>query len=148
MSSNTYMTKRFWVLIILVPLFLGLTIYIFLRPTAFISKAFYHIFSISPSTIKAPDNVFWHFIKYYFCDFLWAFSLSATVSLIIGIEKKKLVISFLVCSIVAICTEFFQLQGFIFGTFDILDVLIEIIGVILPLMIIHLRRRNNEKQIS
>lgn len=138
----------FWVAVIVAPLVVGLVVYLLFRPTAIVSQAIYGIFNITPPCIKTPNNLFWILIKYYFCDLLWAFSLTALVKLILGKGKLQSIIALLIGISGGLFVELFQLWGLIPGTFDVLDLLVETIGTILSLIITitYSRRNENEKQ--
>ncbi len=138
----------FWIAITVVPLIAGSIIYLAFRPTAIVSKAIYGLFDINPAYIETPDNLFWRFIKYYLGDFLWAFSLTALVKLILGKGKPQSIVALSIGISVGFLVELFQKYGLIPGTFDFFDLLVETLGAILSLIItiIHSRRNENEKQ--
>lgn len=148
--KRTCMKKAlFWIAIIIIPLVDGLAVYLLFRPSAMISKLIYSFFNITPLHIATPENIFWNFIKYYLCDFLWAFSLAALSKLLLGNGKLQSTIVLLIVIFTGFVIEILQKYSFISGTFDVLDFFVEAIGAILSIIIISYSRRNeNEQQIS
>lgn len=70
------------------------------------------------------------FLRNYLCDFCWSFSLECAVYLFLVKNKKNLIISVIVSSSVSVIIEFLQVLKVISGTFDIFDIILEIIAVI------------------
>ena len=140
----------FWSLVIVLPLVLGLTIYVLFKPTAIVSKVVIDLLGLAPFKVQGFGGPFDYFIRFYLCDMLWAFSFTALTRLILGERKKHVIISFLVCLITGGMIELLQNQKVIVGTFDIYDILVETIGSVAAIMIIILfkRRTKNEKQNS
>ena len=75
-------------------------------------------------------------LRFYGFDFVWAFSLSNAVRLILGDGKRTRVSAFLTASAAASATEFLQLFQAFPGTFDIWDIAVEIIGAFLATLMI------------
>ena len=71
-------------------------------------------------------------IRNYGCDFCWAYSLSFVVLSIIGIERGGRAIGLVVCF--EIILELSQLSNSVVGTFDPLDILVEILANLLVLI--------------
>lgn len=136
----------FWSGMIVVPMVVGLIVYLILKPSAYVSELIIDIFGLRQLNIQTSDNWFLSIIRNYLCDFLWAFSLTAAISLLYYDNRFRSAISVLICLIVGIIIELMQLLGVISGTFDIVDLIVQSIGSILSIIIskIYLRGNKNE----
>ncbi len=85
--------------------------------------------------LDSSNNIL-KFIRYYFLDMMWAYSLMFTLTYILSDSNTALIISV----IFSITIELFQLSPLIKGTFDVYDILAEIITVIIAFFII---KKNN-----
>ncbi len=85
---------------IILPLVLGLLIYIVNRPGI---------------------------IRNHLCDFLWAYSLANSLNYI-GLDKRQ---TFIITLLTGVVFEVLQLLHLIRGTFDILDILAELLACII-----------------
>lgn len=87
-------------------------------------------------TLDINHNIFTKLFRYYFFDFLWAFSFTNTIFLLL---KNKAIAPGLSC-IITVCTGFFLdlLQRFeiVHGTFDFIDILVELFGSLGAVIII------------
>lgn len=113
-------------------LFLGLSIYLFLRRNTYIHTIMN--FSIIDSLyIEHPhNNQFLRFIKYYFIDFLWCFSFNLSlVSVSYSFSKKIIIIYSFISFFVGFIFEIMQLIGFVNGTFDCIDIIMYLIASVL-----------------
>ena len=136
----------FWSGMIVLPMVVGLIVYLILKPSAYVSELIIDILGLRQLNIQTSDNWFLSIIRNYLCDFLWAFSLTAAISLLYYDNRFRSVISVLICLIVGIIIELLQLWGVISGTFDIVDLIVQSIGSILSIIIskIYLRGNKNE----
>ncbi len=138
----------FWSVMIVFPIVVGLIVYLIFKPSAYVSKLIIDCLGLEEINIQTSNNWFWNYIHYYLCDFLWAFSLTSVVALILDNNRFKAFLSVLICSFVGTIVELMQMWKFISGTFDIVDLVVEFIGSILSIIIvmIYLRRNQNEKK--
>jgi hypothetical protein len=79
---------------------------------------------------------------------LWAYSLTFTVFLILGFKYESLKPTLIICAVFEVSIEFLQKFGVIPGTFDFLDILLELCVTIFAVIIIFftLRRAKNENE--
>lgn len=117
---------------VVVPLFLGIALYIFTRPDSYFSMILHRILNIRiPHQLLLDiNNSFWlSGIKNHLADFLWAYSFAVCVML----AGHKTIFSELqlavLCCFIATALEISQLINPFF-TFDFFDILTEVIGII------------------
>ncbi len=148
LKGNKRKSVVFWSVMIILPLFVGLILYLIFKPSAFISKFIFDLFGLQPFSIQASNKRGLLFVRFYLCDLLWAFSLTAISQLILGYSKTKLIVSLLISILVGTAIELLQKYMIIPGTFDIPDIVTESVGAILSLIIIivYTRRKRDEKQ--
>jgi hypothetical protein len=127
------------------PMATGGLIYVFFKPTAYVSSVFNRIGFISrlSSITSQTDGWFISFLKYWFCDFLWAYALAFCLLLIFENAKQKYVPPILISCLLSVTIE--ALQGFhiISGTFDWWDLLAEFLAIAIAVII--KRRLSHEK---
>ena len=125
----------FYLLNIGIPLVIGLEIYLFCYRTTYINSVFTQVFDFSLPYIYY-DNAFHRFITCWACDMFWAYSLTFALYLCFKTFKRPLIIASVTSSLFAIFIELLQINGTINGTFDILDILTEIVAILLAITII------------
>ena len=113
-------------LLILVPLVLGAAIYICLSPKTYISILFWKVLGIDNPFHKIkmsemPGMV--RFVRFYLCDFFWAFALFQAVFMVAG--KKRLIVMTTISLVFCVSLEVLQMTSLIPGTFDFFDILAE-----------------------
>lgn len=123
-----------------VSLLAGLLIYLFYRPNSYISILLqrYVSFDLNLGLFDVFNN---KFIKFYFVDYLWAFSLSCGLHLIFMPRRIGTYAITAVVFLYGMIYEVLQLCSIIDGTGDILDVLLYALAGI-TVNIINLQRRN------
>ena len=125
----------FYLLNICIPLVIGLGIYLFCYKTTYINTAFENAFGF-PLPYIYFDNAFHRFITSWACDMLWAYSLTFALYLCFRVFKKPLIITSVTSSLFAIIIELLQINGVINGTFDILDIISELVAIYLAVIMI------------
>ena len=110
---------------ICVPLVIGLLIYVTKTERTFISDFFGITKSVLP-VVEYPE-----FISNHACDCLWAYSLFFGIRLSVGYnpKDKHYLMVVLISLCVAIALEAIQLTNLVNGTFDVLDILFEIVSM-------------------
>lgn len=105
-------------------LLVGTVIYWLFRPSTHISKLLSVLipFKISP----LGEFVGSSFLKFYFVDYLWAFSFSCWLRCIFHDKHKN----FMIVSITGALFELMQTLGMVQGTGDVCDCLLYILAVI------------------
>lgn len=134
----------FWSLNIFIPLIIGFFVYVFFCPDTYISILFFKFYPLHP--INDSFENFFHspfqiLIRSYLCDSLWAYALLFSVSLLLRQSKNNLLISIIVCASFESIIEFLQMFPNIPGTFDLYDILIEIMTTIFAAMVIKIHNK-------
>ena len=124
----------YWVNII-VPLLSGALIYIYWRPSAYISRLVFHIFHISHNIPVGRPVGIYRFIRYCLCDILWVYALVFSLALYSG--RHSLMKVYTAAAVFAAVTELLQLFPRIPGSFDILDIIVELIVCTITIFIIY-----------
>ena len=128
-SKSHYM---FWSINIFLPLMIAFGMYMFIHQDYLFKllekhwPLFCQIRAITYSNFQ-PHGVIGCFIKYQLGDLLWAYSLEVAIVLGTGNLHKALRYGVFL----AIGVECFQLFSFIHATFDIWDVIAQIVGVLI-----------------
>lgn len=82
------------------------------------------------------NNIFVIFLKYYFVDFLWSFSLSFLLLAVTDFRKKNRVcIVAIVSSLWGTVFEILQYFNFVTGTFDFADIVMYVLAAVSVVMI-------------
>ncbi len=115
----------------LVPLCLGLAIYIFMKSGTYINTFLEFDFHYNPKTIVGV------FIVNWFCDFLWSYALVFALYFVLSPFKKRLLLSCLLSVVLGHILEILQYANILSGTFDWWDIAIELIAVIMAMTIIN-----------
>ena len=116
---------------VLFPLICGLFIYLTKAERTYLSDSLSGLCSILP-TIRYPQ-----IIGNFACDFLWTYSLFFCLRLTLGDKLKgeyNLTVIAVTC-VVAIILETIQLIKTIPGTFDPLDILVELIAIAVAILV-------------
>ena len=111
---------------IILPLLLGMMIYIILSPNSYITTSFWRVFRIdNPFGMLKVSNMHWSIklVRFYLCDFLWALALFQSMFLILQDENTLIV--FILVLLFCIAFELFQKASVISGSFDYMDIAVE-----------------------
>lgn len=106
-------------------LLLGALCYIFFREQTFLASYFTH-FPVVRELREILFPLSSAFFRYYFPDFLWAFSLSCGLYVIYVPNRKEMLICSSVAVVCGVTWECLQYCGAISGTGDFFDVLMYI----------------------
>lgn len=138
----------FYGLNIVIPIIIGLFIYLSFRRDTYVAAWMCKQFSIADWSDILRDGALKLFLKNFAADILWSYSLTFAITYTLANGTKKLYIAFIVCSCFEIVIETLQKVGFFHGTFDIYDIVFEIVTTGIALYIIKLsyREETNEKQ--
>lgn len=124
---------------IIVPIIAGTFFYLLFRPDAVVTKAVYGLFDIE----NAAEVFTVPFINSFLCDILWAYSLTYAVNAVLN---EKAVTTACICIMVETATEFLQLAGIFYGTFDVLDILFESASTLFALFTIKIIKGWNQNE--
>lgn len=125
---------------IVIPIVIGIAIYYFISPEVDFIKYLNSIVSINQyAAVFNRDNILFKFIRCYFLDMLWAYSLTFMLWTILGNKTAKLTAIVILATVFVMIMESLQLIPFIHGTFDVLDILVEILAELIAVYIIKIR---------
>lgn len=82
------------------------------------------------------NNILVRFIRNYFLDMIWGYALVFTLYLFIANNTAELMKIFIVSFVFSAIMEILQLASFVRGTFDIFDIVVELIAEISAVFII------------
>lgn len=121
-----------------IPLIVGLLWYLIFSRNSFPIISGYTPLEIC---LKLPNNFLTYFFRFCFADAMWAYSFFYSLMLVFfGYEKFPLIV--LIFGIITVVLiEILQLWHIINGTFDIYDIVIEIIFGIIAICNFHYTRR-------
>jgi len=135
MTSEELKRTAFYLLNIVVPLASGLIIYLSFRPESYLSS-FAESAGISIQLNSFKPGILYLFIKNYFSDILWAYSLTFAVAFVLGYSRRNLVLTVIICLLFSAVLESFQRLGIFNGTFDVLDIAFEGLSTVLSAALI------------
>lgn len=146
-NENRYLKSNIVLIIsnIIIPLIIGAFIYVISRETYIYRFLRYMGMKEINVDIKIPS-----IIRNYGCDFLWAYSLSFSLFLAIGMKVRSIPKIIPVEILFCLILEFLQLLSFFKSTFDPVDCLVELSAVAIAnaiIILIHKRgRKDYEKK--
>ena len=131
---------------IIIPLAIGGVIYYILCPEVYFVKIIDFYTGINMHVhFNIQKHMIIRMIRNYLLDYLWAFAFTNALFLTFKNDTNALPICCLVSIFVGLILEMTQLFGIVYGTFDILDLITEILAAISAIIIITIRRKRNEK---
>lgn len=143
-TNQGHKRSFFYFVHIVLPIAFGFCIYLFFRDATLMTAWLKRTLSISKVFI--PDSVFSVFALFYFPDFLWAYSLTFAIALVLPSASTRHIPILILSGGVEFAVEMLQKIGIINGTFDFLDFLVEVAASTLALrLIIQFERRKNEE---
>lgn len=132
--------KKYVITKVIAPIFVGAFFYFLFCPdTAFVQlidrlTGFSHHFTISMNCL--PLRI----VRFYLLDFLWSYALMSVVLILFGFNYKVIFSVYIFMAVL----ESMQLLDCINGTFDVCDVVVEILAGIIVIKMSR-RRIENEK---
>ena len=134
----------------LIPLLLGGLLYILFRSTELRMFNWFSSFGISNVILKARAYFFeikihlpsW--IYYSLPDGLWVYALTSALLILWNNDKRKAIVWLIVPFSTGILVEILQGLSLFRGTFDILDLTFSSIGLLLSIIIINLKFKQDE----
>lgn len=136
MNGNLRNSRLFYFLNIIIPLAIGLILYLSLRKDSYVSllaNTIIHLPNIPEQ--KLPTGLV-AFLRNFASDILWAYALTFAVECVLGYNKKSLLLHILICVCFVVLIELVQKIGIFNGTFDLLDILFEGFSICLAIQII------------
>lgn len=135
----------FRVLNIGIPLLLGLTIYVFLTDDTYISQLFRMCIWDGRGLLVHPDPHIMRLFRNHLCDMCWSYSMVFCVVWILGDRPFKLFTGVSVCALFSVLMEALQLSHAFPGTFDVADVILEVVSCLMAGMIIYIKLWRKKK---
>ncbi len=137
MKNNTYFTVN--ILNIAFPLIIGMLIYCLASPDVIFVKYIdsFFGFSIDAREILTGDAV--RFIRNYLPDMMWGYSLVFALFYSMGGTRDSLGLLLFITVLFSVIMESLQLLPVITGTFDLYDMVVEIIAEFAAIFIIKRR---------
>lgn len=122
--------KKQYFLNVVAALLIGLCVYIIFRPDTYISVLFSKRidFTWLQNSLPKIPSLLTQFARNYLCDILWAYALFNAFFLIYKEEQAMGV--FGICAVFEIVVEVLQLFDIIQGTFDVVDIVFEIVATL------------------
>ena len=147
--NNNSKQRFFYLLNIVVPLTIGFIVYLLFRKDTFISQFIRRYLHFNFQTIQFNAEWLNRFFRNFAADYLWAYALAFSVAFVLAEEKNQRILSLIICCFFTLLIEFGQKIGVIHGTFDIIDILIELVAISVALQRIKkYGGKNNEKQME
>lgn len=128
-----------------VPLSIGGIIYIICRPTTYIAEFFKKIFCFTVVFCKIEPFINCDFIKYYFTDYLWSFSMMCCFTAVQ--PNTRMHYHGFAVVLMGVLWEIFQYSHIISGTGDVKDIFMYIAAVFTVVLLEKISKgaRKNEK---
>lgn len=129
------------IIYIFVPVFFGALMYYIFCPEVYFVKEIDILLGLNRWPICIPtSNMLMKMLRNYLMDFLWAYALMSLVLIFFSeLGLRKLVILIIGFEIFM---ELLQLHPSIGGTYDIFDILVEIVANILAIIIIQKKEKS------
>ena len=131
-----YKDNIFYTINIIIPLLIGAFIYFHFNQESYLGSFFNFLFQIPKLDININSKIL-VFINNWLCDFLWAYSLFYAMYMSYRTHNNAIWTTFKITVFFAIFVESLQLIKIDFircGTFDILDIIIEIIAICISII--------------
>ncbi len=132
----------FYLCNILIPLMIGAMLYCLLRPDAWISLRLYRLFSLGPATLPLPRWLL-QILRCFGADILWSYALTFAVAWVLSESRPWQILA--VSAGFSLLTECTQAFGWLRGTFDPLDILLQICITALGALIIKLHKSKEKR---
>ena len=135
----------FRVVNILVPLLAGMVLYTILTDDTYVSQWIRRTFAQENSSVLSTRAGFLRFCRNHLCDMCWSYSLVFCIAWILGQGRVWLTVSVSVCALFSTLMELVQLSAAFPGTFDVWDILLEIVSCLIAGMVIYTNIRRKRK---
>lgn len=137
-SATRKFIIAFWYASIILPLLAGTLLYVFIHKDCLFDLAeryfpYFQRIRVLLYHEVHPKSILGRFIKYQLGDLLWAYSLECAIVLSTGNARRALYYGLFW----AIATECFQLLPCVHATFDVLDIIAQITGVLIAYWVVH-----------
>ena len=132
--------KAFCIFNIIFPLLVGAVIYWFTSTDVIFVEAVRSFWGMPRHTwISNTDGGIFRIIRYYLSDILWAYALVFALYFSIANSAARVKTAFVIAVVFSTVMEVIQLSPVIPGTFDMNDILVEVIAETIAVLIIKKR---------
>ena len=131
-----------------IPLAVGLLLYVLFCPETYVTRfvsRFLPGVNAGNAVVPLPESAAFTALRNYGFDFLWAYALVSALCLITGTEKRQIALAAAVTALFGICSEAAQFFGWVPGTGDAADAIIEISAALIGAFTIYFFSRRKEK---
>ena len=147
-SNNTKKDILFLICNVVIPLLIGAYIYIYISKDSYFGNFVRHFISIPTNETK---TLFRFLMKNWGGDFLWAYALFFALCFSMypaGFMIKKSSLYTIACSVFVELLQLIQVDFIKCGTFDVLDIIIELFAVLVGVIVfksyMYLIRKDNK----
>lgn len=135
-QEKKFNRKRFILLNIIFPIFLGSILYYLIAPEVFFVKEIDKLLHIENHNAIRINSGLMQLIRNHLFDFIWAYSLTNSLFVVFGYEAKRIKICVIISIVMGIVMEVIQLSDPTWGAFDIWDIITEMIAALLASLMI------------
>jgi glycopeptide antibiotics resistance protein len=138
-----------FILNIIIPLAIGGIVYYITSPDVIFVQRLDDILGVvrdSEETMHSGE-IFRTFLRNYFLDMLWAHSLTFCIYILVDNNTESVYKTMTIAFTFSLAMELLQLTNTVKGTFDVADILVEFIAIVIAVFIIKYKRftlRRNE----
>lgn len=137
-------TPVLYVLHALTALFLGLVYYLIRRPDILVCRLVFRLTDLQiPQAWYLYSHPLLHITDCYLADFLWAYALTFTIGAVFY-GKRNWRVGLVMCLAADFFMELTQGLHLLSGTFDWMDILVQLGATLLVQWMIHKRERRNK----
>lgn len=120
---------------IILPLIIGLVIYLSVNKNTYISDYIKFPFTVNLIGITGI------FVKCWLCDMLWSYALTQALYIALFSFPNRILFSAIISFVMGCILELLQLFSLVSGTFDILDILFELIAIVIAMGVLKRRTK-------
>lgn len=131
---------------ICLPILIGIVIYYVISQDVIFVQKIDALFGREVHAIKTNiDSVFLKYIRFYLLDILWGYSLVFALYFVTGNNTAELMKILKIAFVFSAIMEILQLTSIVKGTFDVIDIIMELLAEIIAVFIIKITHKEGEK---
>lgn len=134
------MHNLFLICNVIIPLFIGAIIYYLIDPSVVFVRWIDTLTGIGYHVNLSCKYLFWKLIRNYLFDYIWSYSLVFAIAFVYS-ELSLQYIAFITITLGTVL-ELFQIFDGFPGTFDYIDIFVQIFSALLALLFVYLERRH------
>jgi hypothetical protein len=148
---NDKCSRIFLLCNVIVPIVIGTIVYCLIAPDVYFVEKLDSLFNICISSYHVDTHIqYIKVIRNYLPDMVWGYSLMFALFICSGNNAVDLFRVFIVVVVFSIAMESLQLMNMVIGTFDVFDIMVEVLSEGAAVFIIqkyYKRRNKNEEKI-